>query len=410
MERKYWQGYKELAMRYLVCILILLWPLAVLANEPVNITGMRILPSATKTVMIFNLSASTPGSVKFLSKTNQLVLTFTNAKLRYSVHKARLGGANVTEFTAEELPNNRVEWTLQTNGKVTWKTDLTQDVHSSRAELKLEVNSANFKQEVLPAQPVKPVLPVKPAFAPEKISQKVKAHIFTVVIDAGHGGKDSGAVGKNSIREKDVVLSIAIKMAAKLEKMQGVRVVMTRKGDYFVPLRTRLNIARKASADLFIAVHADAYFNNDAIGASVYALSQHGATNEASRWLAKQANYSEIDGIDLDHLSDHSRMVRSVLIDLSQTATIRDSLRLGNKVLDAVERVTPLHYRKVEQAPFVVLKSPDIPSILIETGFISNPHEAEQLSNSAYQNTLADALCSGVKTYIRKYGPLLAQH
>ena len=233
--------------------------------------------------------------------------------------------------------------------------------------------------------------------------EAAKSHLFTIVIDAGHGGKDPGAIGRSGLREKDVVLNIAKKIAERLEKNQGIRIVMTRSGDYYVPLRARLNTARRDDADLFIAVHADAYFNNKATGASVYALSQHGATSEASRWLMQQENHSEIDGIKFDNLSDRSRMVRSVLIDLSQTATIRDSLRLGNKVLDALDRISLLHHNQVEQAPFVVLKSPDIPSILIETGFITNPDEELRLFNPRYQDKLADAIAHGVQAYIRKY-------
>lgn len=230
-----------------------------------------------------------------------------------------------------------------------------------------------------------------------------RGHLFTVVVDAGHGGKDTGAIGRSGLREKDVALEIAKKLAAKCAAIQGVKVVMTRKGDYFVPLRTRMHFARRDDADLFIAVHADAYFNQKASGVSVYALSQHGATSEAALWLAKQDNYSELDNIDLNKLPDNSPMLRSVLIDMSQTATIRSSLQLGNKVLDALDNVTDLHHKQVEQAPFVVLKSPDIPSILVETGFISNPKEELKLANSNYQEKIAEAVYKGVESYIRKY-------
>ena len=235
------------------------------------------------------------------------------------------------------------------------------------------------------------------------IHAQPKAKVFTVVIDAGHGGKDTGAIGKNKVREKHVVLAIAKKMAAKLRRVPGVRVVMTRSHDKYVPLRTRLKIARRADADLFVAVHADAYFNHVAKGASVFALSKRGATSEASRWLVQQEKYSEIDGIDFDTLSDRSRMLRSVLIDMSQTATIRDSLHLGSRVLESLESVSALHHRRVEQAPFVVLKSPDIPSILVETGFISHPREAALLAKSYYQDKIATAIVRGIRSYMKKY-------
>jgi N-acetylmuramoyl-L-alanine amidase len=227
-----------------------------------------------------------------------------------------------------------------------------------------------------------------------------KQSTYTIVIDPGHGGKDTGAIGKHGAREKDVVLQIAKKMAVKLKKIPGVTVILTRARDVYLPLRTRLHIARKYNADLFIAVHADAYFNHRAQGASVYALSQRGATSEAARWLVKQEKYAELDGIAFDDLPDQSRMLRSVLIDLAQTATIRDSVMLGNRLLSALDDISALHHRHVTQAPFVVLKSPDIPSVLIETGFISNPVEALRLKDPAYQDKLAAAISRGVQTYL----------
>lgn len=227
-----------------------------------------------------------------------------------------------------------------------------------------------------------------------------KNKLFTVVIDPGHGGKDTGAIGKNGVREKDVVLSISRKLAKKLTQPHKVRVMMTRNRDMYLPLRTRMNIARKYNADLFIAVHADAYFNNEAKGMSVYALSQHGATNEATRWLVQQEKYSELGNIDFDNLHDKSRMLRSVLIDLAQTATIRDSIQIGNRILASLNKVSHLHYQQVTMAPFCVLKSPDIPSILIETGYLSNAYEASQLSNVKYQDKVAAAIASGVHGYL----------
>ncbi len=389
-------------MRYIASILFLFFmSFTACAEELVFITGMRVEPSQTKTSIIFNLTATTSGSVKFYPKDNSLVLIFTNTRLRFAVSNAKLEGSNIIDLSAAETADNKVIWTMHTRGQVGWKTQLQINNSTKQIEMQLDVISVQVKPK---AELVRPAAFQQARMeAPAPVKEKNKSRVFTVVIDAGHGGKDTGAVSKNGVREKDVVLSIAKKMATKLEKIPGVRVLMTRKGDYYVPLRARLNIARKDPADLFIAVHADAYFTNNAIGASVYALSEHGATNEASRWLARQEHYSELDGIDFDRLPDRSRMVRSVLIDLSQTATIRDSMRLGNKVLGAMERVTPLHYRQVEQAPFMVLKSPDIPSILVETGFISNAHEAQKLADPAYQDQLAEAVCRGVRSYMKKY-------
>lgn len=384
--------------RIIFIILLALLPLSAHAENTVYVTSMRISPGLAKTVILFDLTAKTSGVVKFIPNDKRLLLKFENTEMKMRVTNARLGGSNVLTFSAKALPDHSVQFTFETNSDVQWSTEFIGGENSSAVQMKLEITSIDAV--------VKPDKTIKKADEITKqlsVAKPEKEKLFTIVIDAGHGGKDTGAIGKYGAREKDVVLTIAKKMAQKLGKQPGLRVVLTRQGDYYVPLRGRLSKARKVNADLFIAVHADAYFNNDVSGASVYALSQHGATNEASRWLAKQEKYSELDGIELDRLSDNSRMVRSVLIDLAQTATIRDSLRLGNKVLNALDRVSSLHYRHVEQAPFVVLKSPDIPSILIETGFISNPSEERQLKNAGYQDKLADAVCQGIQSYIKKY-------
>lgn len=224
---------------------------------------------------------------------------------------------------------------------------------------------------------------------------------YTIVIDAGHGGKDPGARGSSGIYEKEVVLQIAKGVAEEINRSKNMRALLTRKGDYYVPLRERLRLARKSKADVFISIHADAYFKIQASGMSVYALSEHGATSEAARWLAQQDKYPELGAIELDDLHDQSRVLRSVLIDLAQTATIRESIRLGNNMLDALDDISSLHYARVERAPFLVLKSPDIPSILIETGYISNPIEERLLAEPSYQDELAHAICKGIKKYLR---------
>jgi len=230
-----------------------------------------------------------------------------------------------------------------------------------------------------------------------------KSGMVTVVLDPGHGGKDSGAKGSKGLLEKDVVLSIAKKLRTRLKHEPGIRVILTRERDRFIPLRARLNLARRMKADIFIAIHADGYFDPRAKGASVYALSAHGATSEAARWLAQRDNYSELGGIELDNLKDTSLMVRSVLIDLAQTASIKDSLRLGQIILRSLDQVTHLHHKRVEQARFVVLKSPDVPSVLVEVGFISHPQEEKRLANLLYLNKITKALAMSIKQYVTKY-------
>lgn len=184
-----------------------------------------------------------------------------------------------------------------------------------------------------------------------------------------------------------------------------MRAVLTRNADYYLGLRERMTIARKHNADLFVAIHADAFGNHHSHGASVFALSAKGATSEAARWLAAKENYSELGGVNLAKLDDSNGVIRSVLIDLSQTATIGASLQVGNQVLQSLDRITTLHSNKVEQARFMVLKSPDIPSLLIETGFISNPREELNLSSTVYQARLCHAIMGGIKQYFWDYPP-----
>ena len=417
--------------RVVLALILFLLPLTTFAAEVAQVTSMRIFPGGAKTVVFFDLTSQASGSVRFVTDEKKIIVKFEDTSIRFTVNNAKFRSANVTSFSARELADHSAEFYFITKGAVKWTTDYEVNMDSSGSRMRLEITSENVPVKNTPdakrktkssvqIEVLKELGKYKDKLKKLKMEQQeligrarwekhqsnveaAKTHLFTVVIDAGHGGKDSGAVGKNGAREKEVVLAISRKIAQKLERIPGIRVIQTRKGDYYVPLRARLNMARRDDADLFIAVHADAFFNHKASGASVYALSQHGATSEASRWLAKQENYSELDDINFNQLTDRSRMLRSVLIDMSQTATIRDSLRLGNKVLDSLDRVSRLHHKQVEQAPFVVLKSPDIPSILVETGFISNPQEEMQLVNHFYQDKIADAVSNGVKVYIKKY-------
>ena len=226
-----------------------------------------------------------------------------------------------------------------------------------------------------------------------------------VVLDPGHGGHDPGAIGPYHSQEKQVTLAIARQLKRMIDRQPGMRAVLTRTGDYYVGLRDRLRIARDCHGDVFVSVHADAFHNANSNGASVFALSQRGATSEAARWLAEKENYSELGGVNLKALDDNSGLVRTVLIDLSQTATISASLKIGDRVLKNLNKITRLHDERVDQARFMVLKSPDIPSVLVETGFISNPREAKSLTTPRYQAALSEAIFKGVKAYFWDYPP-----
>ena len=230
------------------------------------------------------------------------------------------------------------------------------------------------------------------------------ARLVTVVIDPGHGGEDPGAVGRGGSLEKDVTLAIARRLKAKIDAAPNMRALLTRDGDYFIPLQQRVAKARRVRADLFISVHADAFVKPTARGSSVFVLSENGASSSAARWLANRENAADlIGGVNIGVKDPH---LARTLLDLSQTATLNDSLKLGKAVLGEIGGINDLHKGHVEQAGFAVLKAPDIPSILVETAFISNPEEEKRLTDNAYQDKMADALLTGMKRYFAQNPPL----
>ena len=232
--------------------------------------------------------------------------------------------------------------------------------------------------------------------------------LIVVAIDAGHGGEDPGAIGPNGTKEKDVVLQIALKLRDRINVSQvkgsPMRAYLTRDADYFVPLHVRVQKARKVQADLFVSVHADAFFTPNAQGASVFALSQGAASSSAAKWMASQENKADLIGGMNFGVKDSQ--VQQALLDMSTSAQIKDSLNLGGAILQEIGNVGRLHKPKVEQASFAVLKAPDIPSVLVETAFISNPNEEAKLSDDHYQNTIADALVKGLQKYFERNPPL----
>ncbi|WP_349025353.1 N-acetylmuramoyl-L-alanine amidase [Methyloglobulus sp.] len=230
-----------------------------------------------------------------------------------------------------------------------------------------------------------------------------KKQRFVIAIDAGHGGDDPGARGPNGTHEKQVTLAIAKKLEALINAQPGMKAKMVRKGDYYVGLRERIKIARLAKADLFISIHADAFQNAEVKGASVFTLSRNGASNEAARWLANSENAREkVGGVNLDDKED---VLASVLLDLSQTATQQASVSLAGNVLKNFQNIGSLHYSTVQKAGFVVLKSPDVPSILVETAFISNPSDELNLLSARYQTKMANAIFNGVLNYFEQLEP-----
>jgi len=253
-----------------------------------------------------------------------------------------------------------------------------------------------------------PPAPTRAASAPGLLRPRDRMdRLIIVALDPGHGGEDPGAIGPSGLREKDVVLKIALQMRDRLNAVPNMRAMLTRDADYFVPLHERVNKARRVQADLFISIHADAYFMPHARGASVFALSRSGASSAAANWMAQRENNA--DSIGGLNINARDTSVLRTLLDMSTTAQIKDSMRLGAEVLGVIGQVGALHKAQVEQASFAVLKAPDVPSILVETAFISNPQEEAKLRSAAYQQRLVGALLTGINRYFAKNPPLNRQ-
>lgn len=367
--------------------ILLLLPTLVWA-DPARLTNITVSNGDSSARIEFIATQPTTYRAFTLEKPYRLVIDFPKTRLAMNLSKIKISHSAVKSIRDGHPDASTLRLVLDLNYPVKFKAQ------AEAKKVMVDIYAVNVAQKkTTSSKTPSPVL----------VTQKQTPRQMVVVIDPGHGGKDPGASGENGTKEKTVVLAISRRLADLINRQPNMRAVLTRNGDYFVPLRERLKLARKGKADLFIAIHADSYFNTKSTGASVYALSRRGATSEAARWLAKRDNYSELGGVDLGDLEDKSYVLRSVLIDLAQTATVTDSLRLGNAMLDSLDAVTKLHYSRVEQAPFVVLKSPDIPSILVETGFISNPSEEVKLRDPYYQNRIAQALFNGVQLYIKKY-------
>lgn len=273
-------------------------------------------------------------------------------------------------------------------------------LEKANEEIDLIAQFANKKPKEALKPPVAQAIPdVK-----EPAAQTKQKRLITIAIDAGHGGEDPGAIGAMGSKEKHVVLSIAKRLRDKIEGDPYMRPFLTRDGDYFVPLHTRVQKARRVEADLFISIHADAFIEPRAKGASVFALSQMGASSTTARWMANKENSSDlIGGVNI---KTQDKQVANLLLDMSTTAQIKDSLQVGTSILKQIGGFALLHKPKVEQASFAVLKAPDIPSILVETAFISNPQEEARLNDDAYQDRIAEAIMRGIKDYFSKNPPV----
>jgi N-acetylmuramoyl-L-alanine amidase len=355
-----------------------------------QIDGIRMWSSPDGTRLVFDISAPLEHQVFVLHNPDRIVVDFKNTSFSSKLPKLDFSGSHLLDIRSAKRNHHDLRVVLDAKKSLTPKSFLLKPMGNYGHRLVLDLDEP---QSDLQAQTPKKTL--------ENLNASVRPII--VAIDAGHGGEDPGAIGKHRTREKDVVLAIAKKLFTMLEKEQGIQPVLIREGDYYISLRSRIRKARAHKADLFISVHADAAKNRRANGASVFVLSQKGASSEAARWLAATQNNSDlIGGVSLDDKDD---LLASVLLDLSQNATIAASTGVGESILQQLGFVSNLHKGLIERAGFVVLKSPDVPSILVETGFISNVREERNLKKNTYQENIARAVLAGVTSYFRQNPP-----
>ncbi|MEO6680060.1 MAG: N-acetylmuramoyl-L-alanine amidase [Pseudomonas sp.] len=401
-------GMRFRAMVAAVGLLFLAVTVDAVAESKVN--SVRLWRAPDNTRLVFDLSGPVQHSVFTLTSPDRLVIDINGATLGAPL-KVNTSNTPITAMRSAQRTPTDLRVVIDLKKAVTPKSFVLAPNAQYGNRLVVDLFDSAEAAAPIPPPPtnvatVAPV-PVTPIDPPVKLppAPAGKRDII-VVIDAGHGGEDPGASGSRGQHEKDVVLAIARELQRQVNGMKGFRAELTRTGDYFIPLRGRTEIARKKGADLFVSIHADAAPSAAAFGASVFALSDRGATSETARWLADSENRSDlIGGAGSVSLDDKDRMLAGVLLDLSMTASLTSSLNVGQKVLSNISRVTPLHKQRVEQAGFMVLKSPDIPSILVETGFISNANEASKLSAASHQQALARSISAGVRQFFQQNPP-----
>jgi N-acetylmuramoyl-L-alanine amidase len=360
--------------------------LAASSTWAVEVHEVRLWRAPDHTRIVFDLTGPSEHKLIVLDNPRRIVLDMENASLK----------ANLDTLKLDNTPVARIRSGVRDGDDLRVVLDISAVVNPRSFALK--ANDKAGDRLVLDLYDKQ----AKTAAVKKSVKQSAKRDII-IAIDAGHGGEDPGALGPKRVREKDVVLGIAKELNALLKADKGFRPTMIRSGDYYVSLRGRRDLARKRQADLFVSIHADAFKRKEANGASVYALSTRGATSTAARYLAQRENSADlVGGVSL---SDKDDVLAGVLADLSMTSTLDTSLKLGDKVLRNVDNVAKLHKRNVEQAGFAVLKSPDIPSILVETGFISNPGEAKKLATGSYRKKMARAIHRGIKDWFLAHPP-----
>lgn len=357
----------------------------------VEVHDVRLWRAPDHTRVVFDLTGPAEHKLIMLDNPRRLVVDIPNIQLKTSLDSLPL----------ENTPIQQIRSGIREKTDLRVVFDLSEEI--TPRSFSLRANQQAGDRLVLDLYDQAPATATTQAPTVHKsVADRGKREII-VAIDAGHGGEDPGALGPNRLREKDVVLSIAKELEKLLASDSGFKPTMVRTGDYYVSLKGRRDIARKRQADLFVSIHADAFTRPSANGASVYALSTQGATSTAARYLAQRENAADLVGGV--RLSDKDDVLASVLADLSMTSTLDTSLKLGGQVLSRMSGVARLHKPGVEQAGFAVLKSPDIPSILIETGFISNPNDASRLNTRSYQQRMAQAIHAGIRDWFAAHPP-----
>nr|WP_208019932.1 N-acetylmuramoyl-L-alanine amidase [Pseudomonas sediminis] len=390
---------------------VLLAALAAEALAASDIRGVRLWRAPDNTRLVFDLSGPVQHSVFTLAAPDRIVIDVTGAKLATNLEQLSLANTPITGVRSAQRSADDLRVVIDLSAPVSPKsfTLAPNQQYGHRLVVDLfDQGSALPATQTPSIATSEPPVPVTPTQPPPKLTPVPNGkRDIVVAIDAGHGGEDPGALSPvKGQYEKNVTLAISKELQRQINAEKGFRAELVRTGDYFIPLRKRTEIARKKGADLFVSIHADAAPRSSAFGASVYALSERGATSETARWLADAENQSDlIGGAGNVSLDDKDKMLAGVLLDLSMTASLSSSLNVGQKVLSNMGGITPLHKRRVEQAGFMVLKSPDIPSILVETGFISNPNEARKLHTASHQQALARSITSGVKQFFHENPP-----
>ncbi len=385
------------------------WLLAasVCAAAPIQITGLRLAEMADRSQLVVDLDLPATFSSFTLEDPPRLVVDLPGARLAAKLRGLKLSSSLVRRVRTGIRNGYDVRLVLDLPAVLRSETYLAGPHGERGHRLVVDVYHPDAREPAAPplrlvSPPVKAPAPRGPAKSAAVAAPVLPPRDFVVAIDPGHGGRDPGAMGPGGTREKDVVLAIARRLKALVDAEPGMRAVLTRSGDRYLRLRQRIDAARRNQADLFISLHADAFTEPNAWGSSVYIVSNRGASSEAARWLASTENAADlVGGLSL---ADKNDEVASLLLDLSQEATLESSLKLADQVLRQLRKVGKVHKRRVERAGFVVLKAPDIPSILVETAFISNPKEEANLRDPAHQQRLAKAVMDGIRGYYRNHG------